>query len=84
LPPVWDDSIIFDCLIFKILFGYKPDHTGFPELAVDIRIPAVEAIRAHADLVFAAFITRFSIRMILTVCQYQPLRSFDGSNYFKG
>ncbi|MEJ2219613.1 MAG: hypothetical protein P8X80_02260, partial [Desulfobacterales bacterium] len=79
-----DDSIIFCCFLLKILFGQKPDHTGVPEFAVDIRIAAIEAFRTHSDAVFAAFIARFSIRVIRTVCQHYSLRSSDGSDYFKG
>ena len=55
--------------IVKVLFGKKPDGAGLSELAVDIRIPAVYTIRAHADPVLAAFIAGFSIRMVHTMCQ---------------
>ena len=59
--------------VFNALPAHKPDGTGRPELAINLRVPAFEALLAEIDVMLLAFIRRVDFGMTGTFAHGQPL-----------
>lgn len=59
--------------VFDALPIHKPDGTGRPELAINLRVPAFEALLAKIDVMLLAFIGGVDFRMTGTIAHGRPL-----------
>ena len=59
--------------VFNALLAHKPDRTGRPELAINLRGPAFEALLAEIDVMLLAFIRGIDFGMTGTFAHGRPL-----------
>ncbi len=62
--------------VFNALPAHKPDGTGRPELAINLRVPAFEALLAEIDIMLLAFIRRVDFGMTGTFAHERPLPKY--------
>ena len=66
--------------VFDALPAHKPDGTGRPELAINLRVPAFEALLAEIDIMLLAFIRRVDFGMTGTFAHERPLSKYVFNN----